>query len=146
MPAGSNRSRQGEIQTERTAANYRMHEGNVITLPYYTGAEYYYKNKNEIATITSKGTNATSTEKFRKEELVRDNTDLAVTELTDVSVKSHKRSEATQKAFENFRDSVIIDVGTQNAIIEGLVERIEAVEEVQYTADVKPKQRKRKKI
>jgi len=73
-------------------------------------------------------------------------TDLTITELTDVSVKSHKRSEATQKAFENFRDSAIIDIGTQNAIIEGLIERIEAVEEVQYTADVKLKQRKRKKI
>jgi hypothetical protein len=56
---------------------------------------------------------------------------------------SHKE---TRQAFENFRDSVIIDVGTQNAIIAGLVERMEAVEEVQYTADVKPKQRKRKKI
>lgn len=65
---------------ERNTAGYRMHEANIVTMPYFTGAEYYYKNKNEIKAITDKGNNATSAEKFRKEELVRENNDLVVME------------------------------------------------------------------
>lgn len=65
---------------ERNAAGYRMHDGNIATLPYYTGAEFYYKNKNEIANITAKGTNATPTELSRKESLIRENNDLIIME------------------------------------------------------------------
>lgn len=65
---------------ERNTAGYRMHDSNVITLPYFTGAEYYYKNKNEILAITNKGVNATATERFRKEALVRENSDLIIME------------------------------------------------------------------
>lgn len=65
---------------ERNALGYRMHDSNVVTLPYYTGPEFYYKNKNEIAAITSKGLTATTAELFRKEALVRENNDLCVVE------------------------------------------------------------------
>ena len=65
---------------ERNASGYRMHDSNIVTLPYFTGAEYYYKNKNEIKAITDKGTNATSAEKSRKELLIRENNDLVVVE------------------------------------------------------------------
>lgn len=65
---------------ERNAAGYRMHEGNIVTLPYLTGAEFFYKNKNEIQSITNKGANATATEKFRKEQLIRENNDLIIME------------------------------------------------------------------
>lgn len=65
---------------ERNASNYRIHEGNVVTLPYYGGPQWFYKNKNEIAAINAKGANATSTEKFRKETLIRENSDLIVVE------------------------------------------------------------------
>jgi hypothetical protein len=65
---------------ERIAAGYRMHDGNVVTLPYFTGAEFYYKNKNEIQSITNKGNNATPAERFRKEALIRENSDLVVME------------------------------------------------------------------
>jgi hypothetical protein len=57
-----------------------MHDGNIATLPYYTGAEFYYKNKNEIAGITAKGTNATPAELSRKESLIRENNDLIIME------------------------------------------------------------------
>ena len=63
---------------ERTNSNYRMHDENIVTLPYYTGAEYYYKNKNELATINAKGASATTTELFRKETLLRENMDLVI--------------------------------------------------------------------
>jgi hypothetical protein len=65
---------------ERNALGYRMHDSNVVTLPYYTGAEFYYKNKNEITAITAKGIGATSAELSRKEALVRENNDLVVVE------------------------------------------------------------------
>jgi hypothetical protein len=65
---------------ERNAAGYRMHEGNIVTLPYFTGAEFFYKNKNEIASITAKGANATPTEASRKESLTRENNDLVIME------------------------------------------------------------------
>lgn len=65
---------------ERIQFGYRTHPGNIVTLPYFTGAEFYYKNKNEIRSITDKGVNATSIEKFRKESLIRENNDLVVVE------------------------------------------------------------------
>lgn len=65
---------------DRNAAGYRMHEGNIVTLPYYTGTEFYYKNKNEIKSIIDKGTRATSTELFRKEALTRDINDVVIME------------------------------------------------------------------
>lgn len=65
---------------ERNSLGYRMHDSNVVTLPYYTGAEYYYKNKNEITAITAKGIGATSAELSRKEALTRENNDLVVVE------------------------------------------------------------------
>lgn len=71
---------QARTVTERNSAGYRMHEGNIVTLPYYTGAEYYYKNKNEIKAITDKGTKATAAELSRKESLVRENNDLVLCE------------------------------------------------------------------
>ena len=66
--------------TERTDSNYRMHEGNVITLPYYGGQELYYRNKNEIASIDALGANATSEQVFRRETLIRENMDILVSE------------------------------------------------------------------
>lgn len=65
---------------ERAASGYRLHAGNIATLPYYTGVEYYYKNKNEIKSITDKGTKATAAELSRKEALIRENNDLMVME------------------------------------------------------------------
>jgi hypothetical protein len=65
---------------ERNAAGYRIHEGNIVTLPYFTGVEFYYKNKNEIQSITNKGNNATAAERSRKEALIRENNDLIIME------------------------------------------------------------------
>jgi hypothetical protein len=65
---------------ERNTYNYRIHPGNIATLPYYAGPEYFYKNKNEIQTIIDKGANATSVELFRKETLIRENNDLIIME------------------------------------------------------------------
>lgn len=71
---------QASSVVERNAAGYRMHEGNIITLPYYTGAQYFYKNKNEIQAIINKGTAATAADLSRKETLIRDNNDMCVLE------------------------------------------------------------------
>jgi hypothetical protein len=65
---------------DRTAAGYRIHSENIVTLPYYTGPEYFYKNKNEIQSIINKGTAATSAELSRKEALIRENNDLTILE------------------------------------------------------------------
>lgn len=65
---------------ERNAAGYRIHAGNIVTLPYFTGTEFYYKNKNEIQSITAKGNNATAAERSRKESLIRENNDLVIME------------------------------------------------------------------
>jgi hypothetical protein len=71
---------QARTTTERNASGYRMHPGNIVTLPYYTGVEFYYKNKNEIKAITDKGTKATAAELSRKEALIRENNDLVLCE------------------------------------------------------------------
>lgn len=66
--------------TERTDANYRMHAGNVVTLPYYGGQELFYRNKNEIESINVLGAAATSEQLFRRETLIRENQDILVSE------------------------------------------------------------------
>lgn len=64
----------------RNASGYRMHGEGIATLPYYTGPEYFYKNKNEIQSIIAKGTSATAAELSRKEALIRENNDLVLVE------------------------------------------------------------------
>jgi hypothetical protein len=65
---------------ERNAAGYRLHAENIVTLPYFTGAEFFYKNKNEIKSIIDKGTKASTQELSRKESLIRENNDIIIME------------------------------------------------------------------
>ena len=66
--------------TDRSTAGYRIHGENIVTLPYYEGPQYFYKNKNEIASILALGTKATSAQMSRKELITRENGDLTILE------------------------------------------------------------------